>query len=233
MLENIIPQEILSSFVTKLIAASILGGIIGVERDIHGRAAGLRTNLLVSLGAAVFVLISVKLPQSSAGTYQADPGRLAAQIITGIGFLGAGAIIKSGLTIRGLTTAASLWVTAAIGMCVGAGYYEIALLATFLALFSLVFLNRLESLYSKDTYRELRIKTPSQEDISRIIDIIKRKYIKIIFLDIERDYEEETVNLTFFIRIRHSTETDKLSHKIISDIEESDIKIKRLSWKHK
>ncbi|MEM5948095.1 MgtC/SapB family protein [Spirochaetia bacterium 38H-sp] len=233
MLGTIISHTILDSFITKLIAASILGGLIGIERDIHGRAAGLRTNLLVSLGAAVFVIISIKLPENINGTYQGDPGRLAAQIITGIGFLGAGAIIKSGLTIRGLTTAASLWLTAAIGMCVGAGYYDIALLATLLGLFSLVFLNKLENLYSKDYYRELRIEMPQEQDLSKIIEIIKRKSIKILFMDIERNYKENTVNLIFFIRIRHTTDTDKLAHHIIADIENTGISLNALSWKHK
>jgi len=134
MLEQILfPKFITDNFIIRLLMASILGASIGFERDIHGRAAGLRTNLLISLGAAVFMLVSEALAVSYAGktgnsVLSADPGRIAAQIITGIGFLGAGAIIKHGFTIRGLTTAACIWISAAIGMSAGAGFLNLRLL---------------------------------------------------------------------------------------------------------
>ena len=126
----IIPEYVLNSFVFKLVLASFLGAIIGFERDVHGRAAGLRTHLLVSLGSAVFMVLSesIAVSYSNQITYpllRVDPSRIAAQIITGIGFLGAGAIIKSGMSIRGLTTAACLWLSAGIGMSIGAGYFGI------------------------------------------------------------------------------------------------------------
>ncbi len=107
----------------KLAVATLLGGILGLEREIHGRPAGLRTHLLVSLGAAAFMVMS-PLVASMSKDFQGDPGRIAAQIVTGIGFLGAGAIVKEGINIRGLTTAACLWVAAAIGMASGAGLYR-------------------------------------------------------------------------------------------------------------
>lgn len=119
----------------RLLIAGILGAIIGLERDIHGRAAGLRTNLLVSMGSAVFTLISVNIahpndPAAASEILRTDPGRIAAQIITGIGFLGAGTIIKYGFTVKGLTTAACLWLSAGIGMSAGAGFIDLALVAT-------------------------------------------------------------------------------------------------------
>ena len=95
--------------IIRMLLASLLGGLIGLERDLHGRAAGLRTHLLVSLGAAVFTILSELVSRNSAGTgIMTDPGRIAAQIVTGIGFLGAGVIIKEGVNVRGLTTAACL-----------------------------------------------------------------------------------------------------------------------------
>ena len=121
--------------------AAVLGGAIGLEREIREREAGLRTHMLVAVGAALFTLVSAyawsDFDFSTPEGIVFDPTRIAAQIVTGIGFLGAGAIIRQGLSIRGLTTAATLWVVAAIGMAAGVGYYEAAVLTTALVLFSL------------------------------------------------------------------------------------------------
>lgn len=123
--------------------AAILGAAIGIEREIRDREAGIRTHLLVALGAALFTTISAFgfhdiLSQSGPHVLvRLDPARIAAQIVTGIGFLGAGAIIREGLSVRGLTTAGSLWVSAAIGMAAGAGLYWAAIVATALTIFAL------------------------------------------------------------------------------------------------
>jgi putative Mg2+ transporter-C (MgtC) family protein len=125
----------------RLVLAGILGGAIGTEREIREREAGLRTHMLVAIGAALFTIVSAygwsdfNFSQRSGVTY--DPTRIAAQIVTGIGFLGAGAIIRHGLSVRGLTTAASLWVVAAIGIAAGAGYYSAAVVTTIVVLVSL------------------------------------------------------------------------------------------------
>jgi putative Mg2+ transporter-C (MgtC) family protein len=123
----------------RLAVAAGLGGAIGIERELHEREAGFRTHLLVSTGAALFTLVSAyawgDFVLGNGITF--DPTRIAAQIVTGIGFIGAGAIIRQGLTVRGLTTAATLWVVAAIGMAAGAGYYSAALIATGLVLAAL------------------------------------------------------------------------------------------------
>src|SRR5215216_2458088 len=127
--------------IVRLTMAGVLGGAIGLERELREREAGLRTHLLVSVGSALFFLVSAyawsdwTFSQSQGVTY--DPTRIAAQIVSGIGFLGAGAIIRQGLSVRGLTTAATLWVVAAIGMASGVGYYEAAVVTTALVLLSL------------------------------------------------------------------------------------------------
>lgn len=127
--------------VVRLAVAAALGGAIGFERELREREAGLRTHLLVSVGAALFTLVSAyawrDFSFSTSEGIVFDPTRIAAQIVTGIGFLGAGAIIRQGLSIRGLTTAATLWVVAAIGMASGAGYYSAAVIATAVVLVSL------------------------------------------------------------------------------------------------
>lgn len=126
----------------RLALAAVLGSVIGLERELREREAGLRTHLLVALGAALFTIVSAFgfhdiLTSGDGRLAVLDPSRIAAQIVSGIGFLGAGAIIRQGLTIRGLTTAATLWVVAAIGMACGAGLYLIAVLATLVALVAL------------------------------------------------------------------------------------------------
>jgi putative Mg2+ transporter-C (MgtC) family protein len=115
-----------------------LCGAIGVERETRGQVAGLRTHVLVGLGAALFTLVSAYAFTSDDPANPVDPTRISAQIVTGIGFLGAGAIIRQGLTVRGLTTAASLWIVAAVGMASGAGYYLGAAATTGVVLLSLI-----------------------------------------------------------------------------------------------
>lgn len=124
----------------RLGVAAALGGAIGIERELREREAGFRTHLLVSLGAALFTLVSAyawtdfTFSRTTGITF--DPTRIAAQIVTGIGFLGAGAIIRQGLSVRGLTTAATLWISAAVGMSCGAGFYWAAVAGTAIALVS-------------------------------------------------------------------------------------------------
>jgi putative Mg2+ transporter-C (MgtC) family protein len=130
--------------VIRLCLAFAAGGIIGFERSFRRQVAGLRTHILISLGAASLMLLSIWLPSTYAEK-TGDPGRIAAQVVSGIGFLGAGAIIRLGINIRGLTTAASLWLTAAIGLTIGAGMYVTALTAGVLALLTLIILNKVES----------------------------------------------------------------------------------------
>jgi putative Mg2+ transporter-C (MgtC) family protein len=124
--------------IARLAVAAGLGAAVGVERELRDREAGIRTHLAVALGSALFTVVSAYGFEDfvSAGS-PVDPTRIAAQIVTGIGFLGAGAIIRSGMSVRGLTTAASLWIVAAIGMAAGAGYYWAAVVGTALTVFAL------------------------------------------------------------------------------------------------
>ena len=109
--------------VLRLLLAAVIGGVLGFERELRQKSAGLRTNILIALGAAVFTLLSLDL----AAGWNADPARIAAQIVTGIGFLGAGAIMRTDRAIHGLTTAATVWVNASLGMAAGAGRYGLAI----------------------------------------------------------------------------------------------------------
>jgi len=125
----------------RVVVAAGLGGLVGLERELRDREAGFRTHLLVSVGSCLFTLVSAygfhEFLVGGGNIVRTDPTRIAAQIVTGVGFLGAGAIIRQGFSVRGLTTAATLWVVAAIGMASGAGYYSAAVITTALVLFSL------------------------------------------------------------------------------------------------
>jgi len=227
-------------YLLRIMLASLLGAMIGYERDVHGRAAGLRTHLLVSMGAAVFMVLSEIVAMSArtsqaAGlpAFYADPGRIAAQIVTGIGFLGAGTIIKEGLNIRGLTTAACLWIVAAIGMAAGAGCFTIAVGTTLLALCCLISLHYLERLYPKDSYRTLTLTTANNVVTSNIIESIRRKDLKVIYIELEKDYRTGLTTTKLHIRLFHRGLTDRLCHGIILSLEQADIELKKIKWDHK
>lgn len=128
----------------KLTLACILGGLIGLERESLSRPAGFRTYTLVCIGSTLAMIVSIDIYYQFYQTVNADPGRIAAQVVSGIGFLGAGTIMREGATVRGLTTAAGLWVVACIGLTIGAGMYIPAIIATVLILFVLIYFVKLE-----------------------------------------------------------------------------------------
>jgi putative Mg2+ transporter-C (MgtC) family protein len=130
----------------RLVLAALLGAVLGVEREWHYRTAGLRTNTLIALGSALYTIISIQMVAPGG-----DPTRIPSTVVNGIGFLGGGAILRANGTIRGLTTAATIWVNAAIGMAAGAGHYALAVSGTITALLVLTVLKRVE--FRMDKYR--------------------------------------------------------------------------------
>jgi len=129
----------------RLLLAAACGGVLGIERELKQKAAGLRTNMLISLGSALFTLMSYELADAAG----ADPTRVAAQIVTGIGFLGAGAIIRTHSGVHGLTTAATIWVNAAVGLTAGGGEYRLAILATGITFVVLLLVTPLEGIIAR------------------------------------------------------------------------------------
>jgi putative Mg2+ transporter-C (MgtC) family protein len=178
----------------RLFVAAALGGAIGVERELRERQAGLRTHLVVSVGAALFTLVSAYGFSSFDG--KVDPTRIAAQIVSGIGFLGAGAIIRQGLSVRGLTTAASLWLVAAIGMAAGAGYWDGALIATLGALLTLgplrVVAFRILSRY-RPVHDRLLVEIPAGGSPGPIVDAIEHAGGRVVSLDVTQEGERRSV----------------------------------------
>lgn len=238
MIMDLIPQVLVDNVVIRVLLAAILGACIGLERDIRGRSAGLRTNILVSVGSAVFMLLSIGIANQwnfytvSTGPVS-DPTRMAAQIITGIGFLGAGAIIKHGFSVQGLTTAACLWIASAIGMSCGAGYYDIGLLTTIIAIFVLTVLSRIEKFYSKDAYRILEVTTVIGTDIDAIMKIIAEQNIEIISFNEERRYCDNIFRIKFNIRMRHRIISDHICHTLFDVFEQNEIPLHSVVWKHR
>ncbi len=133
----------------RLVLSAVLSSLIGFERELRGRAAGLRTHILVGLSSCLLMLVSIYVAQGFGEGHIFDPGRIAAGVVTGIGFLCAGAIIRSGESIRGLTTAASLWAVAALGLAVGIGFYIAACAVTVLILTTLFLLSMFEKSISR------------------------------------------------------------------------------------
>jgi putative Mg2+ transporter-C (MgtC) family protein len=133
--------------IQRLCLSAVLGAVLGLEREWRQKYAGLRTNILIAIGSTLFTVMSIDLSAAAGG----DATRIAAQIVTGIGFLGAGAIMRTGGGVRGLTTAAMIWVNAAIGVAVGGGEYHVAIIATIVTLVVLVLLNPVERWIDRKT----------------------------------------------------------------------------------
>lgn len=180
--------------VIRLILSVILGGLVGIEREISNHSAGFRTHILVCLGSTTIMLLSIYGFSSFVDEFNVrmDPARLAAQVISGIGFLGAGAIMRNGNMIKGLTTAASLWVVAAIGLCIGAGFYKAAVISTALVITTLFILNKCEKLLTKKRRTkkiELLVKDHSKA-ITQLLSVLEAQHVKILNLTVE-PYEYE------------------------------------------
>jgi len=186
----------------RLFVAAVLGAAIGVERELRERQAGLRTHLLVCVGSALFTLVSA-YGFTDFGA-RVDPTRIAAQIVTGIGFLGAGAIIRQGLSVRGLTTAATLWLVAAIGMAAGAGYWEGALIATLGAIITLgplrVIAYRVLVRF-RPALDRLLVEIPAGGSPAPIIDAIERQGGRVVSLDVAQEGDRRSVAVDVELRV--------------------------------
>ncbi len=188
--------------IVKLLLGTLLGGIIGLERQKHGRPAGVRTHLLVCMASVIIMIVSdeyYRRSQLNPAFIRIDPARIAAGAITGVGFLGAGVIIKSGFTIQGLTTAACLWVVSAIGLAVGSGLYVLSFTGFVITFFTLWTLRRAETKISQLRYKTLTITTGESDSLTTITKTIKEADIDVGNIDYEMDREknEFTYHITF------------------------------------
>jgi putative Mg2+ transporter-C (MgtC) family protein len=158
--------EPLSEYVMRLVVALLVGGAIGLEREFKGKPAGMRTNMLICVGSCLIMILSIEIARSAARV--ADPGRIASQAVTGIGFLGAGTIMRSRFHVAGLTTAATIWALAAIGLTIGAGFLLLSVIVAFLITVTLVFIGYVESrLDMKRSYHVVQVSLERGEGVIR------------------------------------------------------------------
>ena len=195
-----IPSLTWEEELVRVAVAAALGGAVGLERELREREAGFRTHMLVSVGSALFTLVSAygfhEFLVGGGNVIRADPTRIAAQIVTWIGFLGAGAIIRQGFSVRGLTTAATLWVVAAIGMASGAGYYSAAVITTALVLISLwplrILAFRTMRRFRPETER-LLVQLPAGESPSPVIERLEALGGSLQSLEVGHEADRRTV----------------------------------------
>ena len=214
--------------VIRLCLGFVAGGIIGFERSSRRQVAGLRTHILIALGGTCLMMLSIWLPQKFTPG-NGDPGRIAAQVVSGMGFLGAGAIIRLGSNIKGLTTAASLWLVAAIGMTIGAGMYIAALTAETLSLVALMLLNPLErKFFPEARHKILEVYYNSCEpDTKTALEILKKFGIEnnSINLNLGRKKKKNT-KAGFLVSMPEATDVSKLARDLKASGEIVRIKIK-------
>lgn len=201
--------------VIRLILASVLGGLIGLEREVNNRPAGLRTHVLVSVGSALIMLISMYgfngLGESGIG---GEPARLAAQVVSGIGFLGAGTILRQGNSIQGLTTAASLWVSGGIGLAIGNGYYLGGFVTSGIVLFSLISLGILEKRTFRKKYMTLHVISSNRPgligEIGTLFGINNISIKNIEISPLREEEEDSDLHIDFVIKIPSDFSPDNL-----------------------
>lgn len=196
----------------KLAAAVGLGGVIGLERETHHRPAGFRTHMVVCLGACLFMLVSLKLGEIAPQT--ADPSRIASYVVAGIGFLGAGTILKTGFSVKGLTTAGCLWTASAIGLAVGAGYWSAALFATALTLLAIFGLRGVERRIAEGDTRRLSILARNLPGtLAKIEDAIRESRGEVAYLDLH-DGAGGSAEVSVGVRMKKDEELDALMRRL-------------------
>jgi putative Mg2+ transporter-C (MgtC) family protein len=227
-----LPDLSLVEVVLRIVLAAALGGAIGLERELREREAGLRTHLLVSVGAALFTMVSAYAWTdwrfSNEEGLVFDPTRIAAQVVTGIGFLGAGAIIRQGLSVKGLTTAATLWVVAAIGMASGVGYYWAALVTTALVLVSLWPLRIVAFRLSARTRPEeghLAVELPAGTSAVSVLEAVENAGADVSSLEFEEEGDRRRVD----VRVRLGT--GKTAAQLIDALTQAEA-VRGARWNH-
>ena len=217
----------------KLILAALLGGVVGFERESHGQAAGLRTNLLVALGSCLMMMLSLHIQElfsvyDASSSIRVDPGRIASYAVAGMGFLGGGAIIKGKGSVKGLTTAATLWMNTGVGLSVGAGYLLPAIYATVISLVILYNLRFIKLLLAHETATMLSLTCAAREKPLGTIRKILKSYqrLDVGFTNYRHDLTTETVTY----RIRITCKTGLPFGKITGRLAREVPGLKELAW---
>ncbi|MCC6349097.1 MAG: MgtC/SapB family protein [Candidatus Eisenbacteria bacterium] len=198
----------------RIVVAALLGGVIGMERDRRGRPAGLRTHMIVALASATYMVVSTHFidhqSYTSAEHVEVDVSRIAASIVTGIGFLGGGAIMRTGLNVLGLTTAAGLWLVGAIGMAAGGGMYMTAVFVTALGLVALTLLRRLEDKDDRLETRRVQVSLIEQDSLDEVYSRLRRTGAHVGLVQAERFVAENRLTASLEVRVTRETPHETL-----------------------
>jgi len=206
-----------SQIVWRLILAGLLSGIIGYEREIHGRAAGLRTTILVGVGSCLIMLTSMYMEQLYKGAVAVDPTRIAAQVVSGIGFLGAGTILRYRATVLGLTTAAGIWAVAGVGLAIGCGFYIAALVSTALIFLVLVLLSRFERRLKKTVEGMLKVEViGSVEQLGQITKTVSAFQGQIKDIAIASSLEKTAFTVSMHIALIGEKTNQRLTESLLT-----------------
>lgn len=217
--------------VIRLLAGFAAGGIIGFERASRHQVAGLRTHILIALGSTLLMILSIWIPQEFNMLKNGDPGRIAAQVVSGIGFLGAGAILRLGNNVKGLTTAASLWFVAAVGLAVGAGLFFAAVIAETVGLFTLIALDKVEKkLFPAERNKLLELTFKSAiPDTRKSLEILSSYGVRVQSIDVDQTLTKGGGSrIRLLVGFPTTTDLQKLSKalKATDNIERIEIKEK-------
>jgi putative Mg2+ transporter-C (MgtC) family protein len=205
--------------VLPLVFALLLGGAVGLEREYHGRPAGLRTHILVCLSSTMLILISRQLGGEDLGANGRqvfDPNRMGAGIVTGVGFLGASTVLRSGDFLRGLTTAACIWFVAGLGIVLGDHRYALGTFCTAIVLLVLTVVNRLASVITPTIYRRLIViarRSELEPLVAEVRSILKEESISVLDVASGNDNERGTQELVFFLSLRNVSQAPRITEK--------------------
>jgi len=202
--------------VFKIVLSIALAGLIGLERERHNQPAGLKTHIILCVGSTLITVVSIAMAHDATGAVVSDPTRIAANIVTGIGFLGGGAILRLGATVRGLTTAASLWAVAGVGMAVGGGYYFAAALTIAAILLTLHFLGRFEHVYLKrQKFKTMTLYARSAPDLlGNVEKVLAAHEVTIRNIEVQRDLTEPFMEVRALVIAPALLNVNKLSDEM-------------------
>jgi putative Mg2+ transporter-C (MgtC) family protein len=211
----------------RLLMAAVLSGAIGFEREFHGRAAGFRTHILLCVGSTLVMLTSIHIFDIYIARVPVDPGRIAAGVVTGIGFLGAGTIMHAKASVRGLTTAASLWVVAGIGLAVGSGLYFGSFVTAVIAIVTLFLFSKMEhSMIRKNWYKTILVESKEgASQLKGIRSVLAEYEVQVNDFEVERSQDGADMMLKIGVRLS----TSRFDEDILQDISRLD-GVKNVKW---
>jgi putative Mg2+ transporter-C (MgtC) family protein len=208
-------------WVLRLLIAAVLGGVVGLERESRGREAGFRTLILVCSGTCLIMITSLRVPElflhfTSDSILRLDPARIAYGTITGIGFLGAGAIVRDKKRTRGVTTAACLWVVAAIGLAIGCGFYFLGLASTAISILVLYFLRLAEKFIPKDIYNSILISRDGEKEMAPLLEVLDEFQMKILSQAIKVHTPPPMTEVEFNVKHKNHTAAETIVRRFMS-----------------